>query len=133
MQAAYDFTIAYLTGGVPGAPGISKEAPATGYAVAEMLFSLEATRALYYRAISEEGLDPPVESVQRARAAHVQVQKAVVQVTGEAVRVCGGRGMLKRFPLERYYRDARASAVMRPWTQDIATQQAWETALGSAS
>ncbi len=131
MQAAYDFALSYLTGGVPGAPGVSKEASATGYAVAEMLFTLEATRALYYRAISEECLDPPEESLQRARAAHVQVQKAVVQLTGEAVRVCGGRGMLKRYPLERYYRDARASAVMRPWTQDIATQQAWETALGT--
>jgi hypothetical protein len=37
--------------------------------------------------------------------------------------------MLKRYPLERYYREARAPAVMRPWTQDIATQQAWETTL----
>jgi hypothetical protein len=38
--------------------------------------------------------------------------------------------MLKRYPLERYARDARAAALMRPWTQDIATQQAWECALG---
>ena len=132
MQAAYDFTIAYLTGQVPGAAGVREESPAGGYAVAEMLFTLEATRALYYRAISEEQLDPPVESVQRARAANVQVQKAVVHLTGEAIRVCGGRAILKRFPLERYYRDARASAVMRPWTQDIATQQTWETALATA-
>ncbi len=131
MQAAYDVTIAYLTGQVPGAPGLQEEAPARGYAVAEMLFTLEATRALYYRAISEERLDPPVDRIQRARAAHVQVQRAVVQLTAEAIRVCGGRAILKRYPLERYYRDARASAVMRPWTQDIATQQAWETALAS--
>jgi alkylation response protein AidB-like acyl-CoA dehydrogenase len=129
MQAAYDYTIAYLTGQVPGAPGLQGEAPARGHAVAEMLFLLEATRALYYRAISEERLDPPVESMQRARAAHVQVQRAVVQLTAEAIRVCGGRALLKRYPLERYYRDARASALMRPLTQDIATQQAWETAL----
>ena len=129
MQAAYDFTIAYLTGQIPDAPSRKEIGPATGYAVAEMLFTLETTRALFYRAISEERLDPPVDAVQRARAAHVQVQRAVVQLTGEAVRVCGGRAMLKHYPLERYYRDARASAVMRPWTQDIATQQAWETAL----
>ena len=94
-----------------------------------MLFSLESTRALYYRAISEESSDPSVDEIQRARAAHVQVQQAVVLVTAEAIRVCGGRAILKRYPLERYYRDARASAVMRPWTEDIATQQAWETAL----
>jgi alkylation response protein AidB-like acyl-CoA dehydrogenase len=131
MQAAYDVAIAYLTGQLPGAPGLQEEAPARGYAVAEMLFTLEATRALYYRAISEERLDPPVDRIQRARAAHVQVQRAVVQLTAEAIRVCGGRAILKRYSLERYYRDARASAVMRPWTQDIATQQAWETALAS--
>jgi alkylation response protein AidB-like acyl-CoA dehydrogenase len=131
MQAAYDFTLAYLTGQTPGAPGLKDEAPARGAAVAEMLFNLEAARALYYRAISEESLDPPVEAIQRARAAHVQVQRGVVQLTGEAIRVCGGRAMLKRYPLERYYRDARAAAVMRPWTQDITTQQAWETALSA--
>jgi alkylation response protein AidB-like acyl-CoA dehydrogenase len=132
MQAAYDFTIAYLTGRVPGAPGLQGDAPARAYAVAEMLFTLEATRALYYRAISEERLDPPVECMQRARAAHVHVQRAVVQLTAEAIRVCGGRAILKRYPLERFYRDARASALMRPLTQDIATQQAWETALATA-
>jgi class 3 adenylate cyclase len=31
---------------------------------------------------------------------------------------------------ERYARDARAAALMCPWTQEIATQQAWEAALG---
>ena len=132
MQAAYDFTIAYLTGQVQGSPGMQEEAPARGHAVAEMLFTLEATRALYYRAISEERLDPSVECVQRARAAHVQVQRSVVHLTAEAIRVCGGRAFLKRYPLERYYRDARAMAVMRPWTQDLATQQTWETALTTA-
>ncbi|MEC8909448.1 MAG: acyl-CoA dehydrogenase family protein, partial [Chloroflexota bacterium] len=100
-----------------------------GVALAEMLFTLESARALYYRAISEQRLDPSVECVQRARAAHVQIQRGAVQLTGEAIRICGGRSMLKKHPLERYYRDARSSAVMRPWTQDIATQEAWETAL----
>jgi alkylation response protein AidB-like acyl-CoA dehydrogenase len=27
-------------------------------------------------------------------------------------------------------RDSRAAALMRPWTQEIATQQAWDAALG---
>lgn len=130
MQAAYDYTLAYLTGKAPGSPGTRGESPVGGAALAEMLFTLETTRALFYRAISEQRLDPPIEVVQRARAAHVQVQRAVVQLTGEAVRICGGRAMLKRHPLERYYRDARAAAVMRPWTQEQVIQDAWETALG---
>ncbi len=129
MQAAYDFTIGYLTGQVPGSPGLPTEAPAKGYAVAQMLFALEAARALFYRSISECRLNPPKEVEQRARAAHVTIQRAVVDITGEAIRVCGGRAMLKRYPLERYARDARAAALMRPWTQDIATQQAWEAEL----
>ncbi|MCH8298586.1 MAG: acyl-CoA/acyl-ACP dehydrogenase [Chloroflexi bacterium] len=131
MQAAYDFTVAYLTGRAPGVAGPRAESSAGGGALAEMLFTLEATRALFYRAISEQRLDPPADCIQRARAAHVQVQRAVVTLTGEAIRVCGGRAMLKQHPLERYYRDARASAVMRPWTQELATQDAGETALRS--
>jgi alkylation response protein AidB-like acyl-CoA dehydrogenase len=130
MQAAYDGALAYLTGQMAGAPGLHTEATVKGHAVAEMLFTLEATRALYYRAISEARVDCAPEVVQRARAAHVTVQRSVVTVTQEAIRVCGGRGLLKRYPLERYARDARAGALMRPWTQEIATQQAWESALG---
>jgi alkylation response protein AidB-like acyl-CoA dehydrogenase len=130
MQAAYDGAIAYLTGQMADAPGLHTEAAVKGHAVAEMLFTLEAARALYYRAVSEARVDAPPEAVQRARAAHVTVQRSTVAVTQEAIRVCGGRGLLKRYPLERYARDARAGALMRPWTQEIATQQAWEAALG---
>lgn len=130
MQASFDYTVAYLTGQVPGAPGLQTEAAIKGQAVAEMLFSLEAARALYYRAIAEARVNAPVAVVQRARAAHVTVQRSVVTLTQEAIRVCGGRALLKRYPLERLARDARAGAVMRPWTQDIATQQAGEVALG---
>jgi alkylation response protein AidB-like acyl-CoA dehydrogenase len=129
-QAAYDGALAYLTGQMEGSPGLHTEAAVKGHALADMLFALEAARALYYRAISEARVSAPAEVVQRARAAFVTVQRAAVMVTQEAIRVCGGRALLKRYPLERYARDARAGALMRPWTQDIATQQAWETALG---
>ena len=129
MQAAYDGAIAYLTGQMSGSPGLHTEAAVKGHAVAEMLFALEAARALYYRAISEAWVNAPPEALQRARAAHVTVQRSAVTVTQEAIRVCGGRALLKRYPLERYARDARAGALMRPWTQEIATQQAWEAAL----
>jgi alkylation response protein AidB-like acyl-CoA dehydrogenase len=129
MQAAYDSALAYLAGALPGSPGLHTEAAAKGPAVAEMLFALEAARALYYRAISEARVNAPADAVQRARAAVVTIHRSAVTVTQEAIRVCGGRGMLKRYPLERYARDARAGALMRPWTQEIATQQAWEVAL----
>jgi alkylation response protein AidB-like acyl-CoA dehydrogenase len=132
-QAAYDGALAYLTGAMPGSPGLHTDAVAKGPAVADMLFALEAARALYYRAISEARVDSPPDVVQRARAAFVTVQRSVITVTQEAIRVCGGRALLRRYPLERYARDARAGALMRPWTQEIATQQAWEAALGPRS
>ncbi|ETX05088.1 acyl-CoA dehydrogenase family protein [Candidatus Entotheonella palauensis] len=129
MQQAYDDTIAYLLGETEGAPAKAEISAEKGHAVAEMLFKIEAARALFYRSISESGLKLNDEIIQRARAAHVTIQRSVVEVTQEAIRVCGGRAILKRFPLERYARDARAAAVMRPWTQDIATEEVWKRAL----
>lgn len=128
-QAACDDALAYLTGDLPGAPALHTEIAAKGPAIAEMLYAVEAARALFYRSISEARVDPPPEVVQRARAAHVTVQRMVVRVTQEAIRVCGGRAFLKRYPLERYARDARAAALMRPWTEELALQQTWQAAL----
>jgi alkylation response protein AidB-like acyl-CoA dehydrogenase len=90
---------------------------------------LEATRALYERAIAEDRLNSQVASVQCIRATHVQVQRAGGQLRAEAIRIYGGRALLKRYTQERYERDARRPAVNRPWTQDIASQRAWETTL----
>lgn len=38
--------------------------------------------------------------------------KQAIEVAGTAMQVCGGHGYLKKNPLERYFRDARAGAVM---------------------
>jgi alkylation response protein AidB-like acyl-CoA dehydrogenase len=132
MQRAYTYTLDYLTGGVEGAPAKEAVGPVQGNGIAEMLFKVEAARALYLRAVSEAKLAPDDEIRQRARAAHVTVQRFAVEVAQEAIRVCGGRALLKEFPLERYLRDAQAASVMRPWTREIATQAAWEAALEQA-
>ncbi|MFT6583855.1 MAG: alkylation response protein AidB-like acyl-CoA dehydrogenase [Alphaproteobacteria bacterium] len=132
MQAAYAYTLDYLTGGAPGAPAKDIIGPVMGNSIADMLFKVEATRALYLRSVSEAKLKPTHEIRQRARAAHVMVQRGVVDVAQEAIRVCGGRALLKQFPLERYLRDAQAASVMRPWTREIATESAWESALSHA-
>ncbi|MBT6273769.1 MAG: acyl-CoA/acyl-ACP dehydrogenase [Chromatiales bacterium] len=129
MQQAFDYAVGYLRGEVEGSPAKGEVPPATAYAVAQMHFKIEAARALYYRSASEAPLPVTPAITQRARAAHVTIQRTVVEVTQEAMRVCGGRGTLRRLPLERYARDARASAVMRPWTQDIATENTWKELL----
>jgi len=42
--------------------------------------------------------------------------ETAIKVTDLALRVCGGRGLMKDYPLERYYRDVRAGLVMGPST-----------------
>src|SRR6266436_4440035 len=130
MQAAYDGALAYLTGRMPGAPIPHTEIAAKGHAIAEMLFAIESARALYYRAISEAQVDAPLEAVQRARAAHVTVQRAVVAVTQEAIRVCGGRAFLKRYPLERYARGRAGRGTDAPVDRGDRNAATWEAALG---
>lgn len=118
-QAAYDFTVDYLSGRIPEGPSVGQHiAPVKQYAVAELLIKLEASRALFYRALSEAHVDPTPEELRRAFAANRTVMETAVQVTTDAIRICGGRSMLKHFPLERYYRDARCGALMQPWTAD---------------
>ncbi|ETW94560.1 MAG: BEC protein [Candidatus Entotheonella factor] len=118
-QAAYDFAVDYLSGRVPnGPPSGERIAPIKQYAIAELLIHLEAARALLYRAVSEAGLDPSPEALRRAFAANRTVMETATQVTADAIRICGGRSMLKPLPLERYYRDARCGALMQPWTAD---------------
>ncbi len=129
MQRAYDFTLDYLTGGIEGAAAKADIGPVMGNGIADMLFKLEAAKALYYRSASEAKLTPNHEIRQRARAAHVMMQRTCVDVAQEAIRVCGGRALLKQYPLERFLRDAQASSGMRPWTREIATEAAWESAL----
>jgi len=132
MQHAYSYTLDYLTGGVDGAPAKASVGPVMGNGIADMLCKVEAARALYLRSVSEAKLAPTHEIRQRARAAHIMVQRTVVEVAQEAIRVCGGRALLKSFPLERLLRDAQAASVMRPWTREIATEAAWESALRHA-
>src|SRR5207302_6544507 len=68
-QAAYDFTVAYLRGEMPGTPPVKRRMyPTKQIAVAEMHIQLEQTKALWLQAISEARPDPGTELVLRAYA-----------------------------------------------------------------
>ena len=58
-QAAYDFTVAYLRGELPGTPPVKRRMyPTKQIAVAEMRIMLEQTKALWFQAVSEARADP---------------------------------------------------------------------------
>src|SRR5262249_2199630 len=112
-QAAYDFTVAYLRGEMPGAPpGTRRGFPTKQIAVAEMRIMLEQTKALWFQAISEARANPSKEQVLRAYAAQFTVMENANALATKAIRTCGGQAMLKHLALERIYRDSRCGSLM---------------------
>ncbi|HEY6992893.1 MAG TPA: acyl-CoA dehydrogenase [Xanthobacteraceae bacterium] len=119
-QAAYDFTVAYLRGEVPGTPPVKRRMfPTKQIAVAEMRVTLEQTKALWFQAVSEARANPSKEQVLRAYAAQHTVMENANAIAAKAIRTCGGQAMLKSLPLERIYRDSRCGSLMLPWTAEI--------------
>ncbi|MBF0276742.1 MAG: acyl-CoA/acyl-ACP dehydrogenase [SAR324 cluster bacterium] len=119
-QGAYDFTVQYLRGEIPGFQGTkARQHPAKQYAVAEMHIKLEQIRSLFIRSIQEVQVNPPKAVRMRAYSTQYTVMEGAVDICRLAVRTCGGRGMLKTFPLERMYRDARCGSLMFPWTAEL--------------
>ena len=119
-QAAYDFTVAYLRGELPGTPPVKRRMyPTKQIAVAEMRIMLEQTKALWFQAVSEARADPTAEQMQRAYAAQFTVMENANALAAKAIRTCGGQAMLKNLALERIYRDSRCGSLMLPWTAEI--------------
>jgi alkylation response protein AidB-like acyl-CoA dehydrogenase len=129
-QAAYDFTVAYLRGEIPGTGPVKRRQFATKQiAVAEMFIKLEQTRNLFLRALEDARLDPPKSSRLRAYAAQYTIMENAQDLARLAIRTCGGQSMLKSLPLERLYRDARCGSLMLPWTAELCMDRIGREAL----
>ena len=129
-QAAYDFTIRYLRGEMPGTPPVKRRMfPTKQIAVAEMHVMLEQTKALWFQAISEARANPSKEQVLRAYAAQFTVMENANALAAKAIRTCGGQAMLKSLALERIYRDSRCGSLMLPWTAEICLDRIGREAL----
>ena len=119
-QAAYDFTIKYLRGEMPGTPPVKRRMhPTKQIAVAEMRIILEQTKGIWFQAITEAGPYPSRESLLRAWAAQYTVMENSNKIAQLAIRTCGGQSMLKSLHLERLYRDSRCGSLMLPWTSEL--------------
>jgi alkylation response protein AidB-like acyl-CoA dehydrogenase len=132
-QAAYDFTICYVRGEMPGTPPVKRRMfPTKQIAVAEMHVMLEQTKALWFQAVSEARANPSKEQVLRAYAAQFTVMENANALAAKAVRTCGGQAMLKSLALERVYRDSRCGSLMLPWTAEICLDRIGRDALYEA-
>ncbi|MBJ3776701.1 acyl-CoA dehydrogenase family protein [Acuticoccus mangrovi] len=129
-QAAYDFTVTYLRGELPGTPPVKRRMyPTKQIAVAEMKVKLEQAKALWFQAVSEAGPRPSKDQVMRAWAAQHTVMEFANDIARLAIRTCGGQSMLKSLPLERIYRDSRCGSLMLPWTAELCIDRLGKAAL----
>ncbi len=119
-QAAYDFTVQYLRGEVPGMPPVKRRMyPTKQVAVAQMRIQLEQTRALFLQNARDAQIDPDRDMRMRLYAAHQTIMESSNDIARLAIRTCGGQSMLKSLPLERIYRDSRCGSLMLPWTAEL--------------
>jgi alkylation response protein AidB-like acyl-CoA dehydrogenase len=129
-QAAFDFTVKYLRGEIPGTGTEKRRKFATKQvAIAQMFIMLQQTKALWFQAISEARANPTKEEVLRAYAAQYTVMENSNALCQLAIRTCGGQSMLKTLPLERLYRDSRCGSLMLPWTAEICLDRIGREAL----
>ena len=128
-QAAYEFTLKYLRGEIPGVPVKRRMYPTKQIAVAEMWVKLEQTRALFLRMLEDARVDPPKEARLRAYAAQFTIMENANDICRLAIRTCGGQSMLKSLPLERMYRDSRCGSLMLPWTAELCLDRIGREAL----
>src|ERR1700704_397000 len=129
-QAAYDFTVRYLRGEMPGTPPVKRRMyPTKQIAVAQMQIKLEQIKAIWFQAVIEAGPNPRKEQVLRAYAAQYSAMEGANEIATLAIRTCGGQAMLKSLPLERIYRDSRCGSLMLPWTAELCLDRIGREAL----
>ncbi|MFP5306824.1 MAG: acyl-CoA dehydrogenase family protein [Gammaproteobacteria bacterium] len=108
-RAALDYVIPYVNERVAFGEPISHR-QSVAFAVADMAIELEGMRLATWRAASraEQGMDYARET---ALARRLCADKGMA-IGADALQLLGGHGYVKEHPVERWYRDLRAAAVM---------------------
>ncbi|WP_044894396.1 acyl-CoA dehydrogenase family protein [Bacillus alveayuensis] len=114
-EAALDFTVKYAQ----NTTFKPDEHPISHYSniqnrIGEMAVEIEAAKYLLYKAADARDYDNPEDRVLPITIAKYVGTEVAMKVTDIAMRVCGGRAYMKKFPLERIHRDARAGMLMPP-------------------
>jgi alkylation response protein AidB-like acyl-CoA dehydrogenase len=114
-QAAFDYILEYArTKVVSPATTPMSHHPLVQRILAEMATRLRAGRLLLIEAAETKmSGDAPAATIAINQAKYYCAETGV-WVTEQAMRLAGGRGILKSLPLERWHRDALAGPVMPP-------------------
>jgi alkylation response protein AidB-like acyl-CoA dehydrogenase len=108
-QAAFDEALTYakerIQGGVP-----IFEHKNIKLKLFDMFIAVEAARA-YVRRNSRYNVANPPGSLQHAIAGKILCTEIAFRVASEAISIFGGNGLSKEYPVEKMFRDARASTI----------------------
>ena len=128
MRGILDATAAYLRGDGGSGPA-RRDHPIKQQGWAQMNLIYDRAQSLTYRVLAECGVDPSSDQVRRAWSSVVSVMEGAPAVASLALRVCGGRSMLRPSYLEQAYRDARCGAAMLPWSVEVCLERLGRTGL----
>ena len=117
MRGVLDHTSAYLRSSGRRDHSIKQQ----GWAHMNLLY--DRAQSLAYRVLGEVGADPSPEQLRRARSSMVTTMEGAPEMASLALRVCGGRSMLRPSYLEQAYRDARCGAAMLPWSVEVCLRE----------
>ena len=108
-RAAYEEALAYAKQRVQGGKPLF-EHQMIKHKLFSMFMKIEAARALSRAAmIYNYNNTPPL--VQHSIAAKVFCTQAAFEVTNDAVQIFGGSGVSREYPVEKFFRDARAGLI----------------------
>ena len=107
-RAAFDDAIAYAQQRVTFGKPIS-EHQAIQLKLADMATRIEAARLLTYSAADKKGRGDRCDL--EVAMAKVFASDTAIEVSLEAMKILGGNGYSKDFPVERYYRDAPLTLI----------------------
>ena len=96
-----------------------KEFQAIQMKLADMATRITAGRALLYAAAGAKDRGEPI--TQFSAMSKLFASETAMWVTTQAIQILGGYGYVRDYPVERYFRDARAGIVM-----GMANDQAYE-------
>ena len=114
-EAAFDYILEFVRTKTirPSTEPLSHH-PVTQRAIAELGTAVRAARLLLYEAARVRDSGDRTGAMLAVNQSKYLSAETGAMVTERAIRLAGGRGILKDMPLERWHRDAMAGPVMPP-------------------
>ncbi len=129
-RAAYEEALEYSRGRVQGGKPICEHQLVQKH-LFEMFTKVEACRALS-RSVMAYNHNSATPSLEHAIAAKTFCTQASFEVASDALQIFGGNGLSKEYPMEKFFRDARASLI-EDGTNDVLSLAGARRLLASAN